>query len=107
MATQRTLRSRRQIIDARNVERGRRLFADEKPWCRQAACRGLPAVVFYPPDGERGIPRLRREQRAKRLCSACPVIRECLRHALSWPEEHGIWAGTTPAERRLWRTKRC
>ena len=68
-------------------------------WQLRANCRGLPSVVFYPPDGERGNQRSRREHRAKRICGDCPVSTECLMHAITWPEPYGIWAGTTPAER--------
>jgi WhiB family redox-sensing transcriptional regulator len=71
-------------------------------WQMRANCRDMPSSVFYPPEGERGGCRRRREQRAKRICRDCAVVRECLAHALQWPEDHGIWAATTPAERRLW-----
>lgn len=70
-------------------------------WQLVAACRGLPAAVFYPPDNERGQRRRRRELRAKQVCAACPVITDCLRHAVRWPETEGIWGGTTPGERGL------
>lgn len=68
-------------------------------WQLNAACRGLPASIFYPSDGERGSRRLRRELYAKRICAECPVIADCLRHAINWPETHGIWGATTPPER--------
>lgn len=36
----------------------------------------------------------------------CEVREQCLRHAITWPEEHGVWGGTTPEERvRLRRNK--
>lgn len=39
---------------------------------------------------------------AKKLCASCPVKQECLEWALEH-EEHGIWGGSTPGERRLLR----
>ena len=36
---------------------------------------------------------------AKALCAACPVVTACLEHALRTPEPHGIWGGTSPADR--------
>lgn len=71
----------------------------ERTWHSDARCRGLPAIVFYPPDNERGGQRRRREQRAKCICRECPVIVDCLKHALAWPEPYGVWGATTPAER--------
>ena len=68
-------------------------------WQRFAVCRGLPQIVFLPPENERGRRRARREHRAKQICRDCPVLAECLRHALFWPEHYGVWGATTPAER--------
>jgi WhiB family transcriptional regulator, redox-sensing transcriptional regulator len=74
-------------------------FVEEWTWQLQGSCRGLPSSVFYFPENERGHRRRRRELRAKRICLECPVIRECLRHALTWPETWGIWGATNPTER--------
>lgn len=68
-------------------------------WQLGAACRGLPSSIFYPADDERGNRRRRRELRAKRICAECPVITDCLRHAINWPETQGIWGATTARER--------
>ena len=38
-------------------------------------------------------------RQARKICSSCPVADECLRHALSTPEEYGIWAGTSAMNR--------
>jgi WhiB family redox-sensing transcriptional regulator len=35
----------------------------------------------------------------KAFCKACPVFTECLTHALTTPERHGIWAGTSKRTR--------
>jgi WhiB family transcriptional regulator, redox-sensing transcriptional regulator len=35
-----------------------------------------------------------------RVCAACPVRPECLGQALADREMHGVWGGTTPAQRR-------
>jgi WhiB family redox-sensing transcriptional regulator len=49
---------------------------------------------------ERREDRQLREARAKAICRECPVRRECLEHALSVGETHGIWGGLNEAERR-------
>jgi len=65
-------------------------------WQLLAAGRGLPSSVFYPSDNERGNRRRRREHRAKRICHDCPVVADCLKHALAWPENHGAWRPPPP-----------
>jgi hypothetical protein len=32
------------------------------------------------------------------VCGSCPVVLECLRAGLG--EEHGVWGGLTPLDRR-------
>lgn len=36
---------------------------------------------------------------AKKVCNDCMVKAQCLEYALSHPDEHGIWGGTTTRER--------
>lgn len=70
-------------------------------WQVRGACRDMDSVFFFPPDGERGLTRARREASAKRVCQACPVLERCRRHALTVQEPYGVWGGLTPAERHL------
>jgi WhiB family redox-sensing transcriptional regulator len=68
-------------------------------WTEQANCREANPEHFYGTDHrplyEDDITRAR-----TRYCTPCPVRARCLRHALTHPEEHGIWAGTTSRERK-------
>ncbi|WP_081005215.1 WhiB family transcriptional regulator [Rhodococcus rhodochrous] len=69
-------------------------------WQSRADCRLVDPSVFYPPDDEtRGV-RLRRERIARQICTTCPVRIPCLNFALDTDEGHGIWGGTSEAERR-------
>lgn len=44
-------------------------------------------------------------RRALNACwNECPVQIECLTHALSWPEVHGVWGGTFPGDRKFARS---
>ena len=63
---------------------------------KDAACRGLDVNVFYVSDESAQWETL---EMAFRICAACPVADECLEHALKH-EDDGVWAGTTPNQRR-------
>lgn len=73
--------------------------ADFWEWQLHGACRGKNSDVFYHPDGERGRARAQRENRAKAICNACPVIELCREHALQSAEPYGVWGGMSEAER--------
>jgi WhiB family redox-sensing transcriptional regulator len=73
--------------------------ADLWDWQLDALCRGLDSAVFYHPDGERGQARERRVANAKAVCTACPVVTQCLEHALSVREPYGVWGGLSEEER--------
>ncbi len=68
-------------------------------WHVLAACRGVDAAVFFGapaamPPFSRGALRSARD-----ICRSCPVARTCLTHALSQPEQYGVWAGTSGGQR--------
>lgn len=62
-------------------------------WRPRAACRGQDPEIFYPTSGE---PR----RDAIIICHKCPVRTECLNEAIDFGDNHGIWGGTTPNERK-------
>lgn len=68
-------------------------------WQVAGACRTTGSNDFFAHDAERGRQRLGRDERAKALCRTCPVIEQCLQHAMSVREPYGVWGGTTPEER--------
>jgi hypothetical protein len=59
-------------------------------------CVGIDTELFYPENNE-----LTADQRVlfKRMCGDCPVKAMCLEWALCH-EREGIWAGTSPHDRR-------
>jgi WhiB family transcriptional regulator, redox-sensing transcriptional regulator len=57
----------------------------------QAACRDSGEALFV--QGEA-------QNRAKRICTACPIRTECLADALDSRTEFGVWGGMTERERR-------
>lgn len=68
-------------------------------WQMQGSCRGMDSAFFFHPEGERGPARASRETRAKQVCSSCPVLEQCRRHALSAHEPYGVWGGLSESER--------
>ena len=73
---------------------------DEWSWQLHGLCRDHPAGVFFPEE-LRGRPLRRREDAAKAICRACPVLDRCRSHALSAPEPYGIWGAMTARERAI------
>lgn len=73
--------------------------ADRWEWQMLAGCRAVSPDVFFHPEGERGSARRVRDDRAKSICQACPVVTECRMHALSVREPYGVWGGLTEDER--------
>ncbi|HEX6392719.1 MAG TPA: WhiB family transcriptional regulator [Acidimicrobiales bacterium] len=73
--------------------------ADED-WRSFAACRNVDTNVFFPQSELFS-------NRAKLICSTCPVREQCLAWAMATEQRDGIWGGRTAKERlRLSRTNR-
>ena len=60
-------------------------------WMAEAVCASADPEEWFPVKGASA-------HRAKRICSTCPVIDECLQFALD-NNETGIWGGTSHSER--------
>ena len=52
-----------------------RLETDDE-WMEHGACRGL-SEIFFAPLAERPQTRLRREEKARKVCMECPVLQTC------------------------------
>jgi WhiB family redox-sensing transcriptional regulator len=75
-----------------------------------AECQYSDPELWFPMIGE----GLRAEERAQeaardlfgRYCVRCPLVRKCLVYAVNNEHHHGIWAGTTPRQRRrIWKRR--
>ena len=74
------------------------VVGDEFSWRDLAACNGLDPNSFFPVDGDVvGV------ERAKHICSPCPVVWECLSYAVQTNQTEGVWGGTSRGERRRLR----
>jgi WhiB family transcriptional regulator, redox-sensing transcriptional regulator len=68
-------------------------------WQLEASCRTADPALFFQPERERAEDRDRRQVKAKAVCAECPVVAECRRHSLCFPELFGIWGGLSELER--------
>lgn len=78
------------MVDELRDMLGELAFAD---WLRDALCAQVDTEPFFPEKG--GSTR-----EAKRICARCRVTDECLQYALDNDEQHGIWGGLSPRQRR-------
>ena len=72
-------------------------------WTARALCRQLIAARIADPDDWYPIGQGNHQldiKMARSRCGGCPVRQECRDYALQAGEEHGIWGGLTPQERR-------
>jgi len=77
-------------------------------WQAQAACRTYDHIadIWFPETlngrERRHMPVATRH--AKLICASCDVSETCLAYAIEHHEQHGIWGGLTPDERKtLWK----
>ncbi|GAA4474015.1 WhiB family transcriptional regulator [Rhodococcus olei] len=75
-------------------------------WQLRARCRGMDSAMFFHPEGARGSSRTWRIRTAKAVCAQCPVMQVCRDHALSVPEQYGVWGGLSESERDDRRDRR-
>lgn len=68
-------------------------------WQERGACREADPTLFFHPQNERGLARLRRDRAAKAVCCACPVRIECADYAVRAREPYGVWGGLTEEDR--------
>jgi hypothetical protein len=65
--------------------------------CQKQVARGLSIPIYSFLNQENK--RQSAFQSVRSICAGCPERKECLDYALKEQIQHGIWAGTTPAQR--------
>lgn len=68
-------------------------------WGQFANCKGK-MKLFFAPKAERPQARQRREAKAQKLCSSCPVQERCKEFARE-NHEYGFWGGESEEQRHL------
>jgi WhiB family transcriptional regulator, redox-sensing transcriptional regulator len=69
-------------------------------WQEHGSCREADPVVFFHPQNERGLARMRRDREAKKICADCPVRVECADYAIRAREPYGVWGGLSEDDRK-------
>jgi WhiB family redox-sensing transcriptional regulator len=86
------------------VARTYSIDVDVPPWLR--GDEPLPCLLANPelffPDLYTDMTQIKM---VREVCRGCPVRDLCLEWAVASPGEEGLWAGTTPPERRRIRTR--
>jgi WhiB family redox-sensing transcriptional regulator len=77
----------------------------QQDWRARAACRALPADLFFP-AGELEEEAVEQAEEAKTVCARCPVRTACLEWAIATNQPYGIWGGMNASERRSIRRRR-
>ncbi|WP_051549226.1 WhiB family transcriptional regulator [Nocardioides sp. URHA0032] len=72
-------------------------------WSTDARCLHEDPELFFP-RGE-GSRAQRQIEAARVVCASCPVRGDCLAFAVTTDAQYGVWAGTTPRERRRLRRR--
>lgn len=68
-------------------------------WQERGACRQADPTLFFHPQNERGLARIRRDRAAKGVCATCSVRIECADYAIRSREPYGVWGGLTEEDR--------
>lgn len=63
-----------------------------RDWALDALCAQTDPDLFFPSKGQN-------PKQAKKLCTRCPAIQECLEFAVKNDIQHGVWGGLSVAER--------
>ena len=71
----------------------------------EAACRGMGPDLFFLNEDEKSINIIKLAE-ARLVCGSCKVQKECLDFAMDNNIKSGIWAGTTPLQRKGLRRER-
>ena len=90
-------------------------MADQRRWVDDAECQDHPPGLFdtmtvtrKAGDGKVKVTLVpdadaaENIKLAREICTTCPVMMDCLRHAVRFKVDHGVWGGMLVEEREAW-----
>ena len=93
-------------------------MADQRRWVYDAECQDWPPDLFdtmtvtrKAGGGKVRVTLIPDEETAdniklaREVCTGCPVMMQCLRHAVQFDVDHGIWGGMLVEERAAWAAR--
>ena len=81
---------------------------DMKTWMDDAACRqgqGTEPRIFETILANRVTHIDADVEKAREVCASCPVMMQCLNHAVRFDIDHGVWGGMLVEEREAWAAR--
>lgn len=75
---------------------------EQRVWTDRAACLGQNPRLWDTRLVSRQTEITEDTIRAQEICIGCPVMMDCLTHAVVFDIRTGIWGGCTPEERDAW-----
>lgn len=80
-------------------------MADQRRWAAGARCRNLDPKLFDTTMVNQATRITDEVERAKEHCLGCPVMMQCLSHAVEFGIRTGVWGGMVPEERDDWAAR--
>jgi len=74
-----------------------------KTWREGAACMDESPELFFPIGN--AYPALLQIAHAKAVCRRCEVVDSCLKWAIEFGQDSGVWGGRTEDERHALRSR--
>lgn len=83
-------------------------MADQDEWADGASCSTEPvAAIFDTRTSNQATVITEDNQVAMDICTDCPVMIACLRHAIKHDIQSGVWGGMVYEDRLGWALRNC
>ena len=74
----------------------------------QVECLEANPDIFFADEHDEDEQYGKSEQAiAVTICNRCPIKRQCADYAMRTNQEHGVWGGMLPVQRRVYMAKRA
>lgn len=77
-------------------------MAEQQEWSGRARCPNFNPALWDTKLVNKQTAITNEVERAREICLGCPVMMNCLTHAVVYGITTNIWGGCTPEERIAW-----